>query len=244
MMKRSRRKTRRTQLERRNETQAAILSASIDLLAEHGYAGFSASRVAARAGVSRGAQEHYYPKKHDLIAAATRHAMREAVEHARSLARTATGSADPVAKFLTDSDHFFFQPVFRAMAEIMIAARSDRALARTVNPIVQDARDVLNGIWIDTLDAAGYPRENAQQFIELTHYLLRGLFFVTNWLPYRVDRREIIELWKRLAPTILELTGSHGRGRRSPARQRNKSPKSKDDDLTRSSPGKNMEHSL
>ena len=175
-MQRTRRKPRRTQLERRNETQAAILSASIDLLARHGYAGFSASRVAAHAGVSRGAQEHYFPKKNDLIAAATRHAMREAVEHARSLARTATESADPVAKFLTDSEHFFFRPVFRAMAEIMIAARSDRALARMVEPIVQDARDVLNGIWIDTLDAAGYPRDNAQQFIELTHYLLARSF--------------------------------------------------------------------
>ena len=70
-MKRGRRKLRRTQIERRSETQAAILSAAIDLLAEHGYAGFSASRVAARAGVSRGAQEHYFPKKNDLIAAAT-----------------------------------------------------------------------------------------------------------------------------------------------------------------------------
>ena len=53
------------------------------------------------------------------------------------------------------------------MIEIMIAARSDRALARTVHPIVQDARNVLNGIWIDTLDAAGYPRKGAQRFIEL-----------------------------------------------------------------------------
>jgi len=61
MMTRRRRKPRRTQLERRNETQAAILSAAVGLLAEHGYAGFSASRVAARAGVSRGAQEHYFP---------------------------------------------------------------------------------------------------------------------------------------------------------------------------------------
>src|SRR5258705_2551025 len=154
MMKRRRRKPKRTQLERRNETQAAILSASIDLLAENGYAGFSASRVARRAGVSRGAQEHYFPKKNDLIAAATQHAMREAVEHARSLARPATGAADPVAKFLTDSEHFFFRPVYRAMIEIMIAARSDRALARILNPVVLDARQTLNGIWIDTLGAA------------------------------------------------------------------------------------------
>jgi AcrR family transcriptional regulator len=205
MMKQRRRKSKRTQLERRNVTQAAILSASIDLLAENGYAGFSASRVARRAGVSRGAQEHYFPKKNDLIAAATQHAMREAVDHARSLARTATEAADPVAKFLTDSEHFFFRPVFRAMIEIMIAARSDRALARIVNPIVLDARQVLNGIWIETLGGVGYPRDNAQLFIELTHYLFRGVFLVTNWLPYQIDRAEIFEVWRHLAPAILKL---------------------------------------
>ena len=198
-----RRKSRRTQLERRNETQAAILSAAIDLLAELGYAGFSASRVAARAGVSRGAQEHYFPKKNDLIAAATRYAMREATEHAQLLARSASKSADPIASFLTDSEHFFFRPVYRAMIEIMIAARSDRALARIINPIVQDARHTLNSIWTERISAAGYPRDNAERFIELTHYLLRGVFLVATWLPYRIDRSDIVQVWRRLAPAIL-----------------------------------------
>lgn len=204
-MKRGRRKPRRTHAERRSETQAAILEASIQILIEHGYAGFSASRVAARAGVSRGAQEHYFPKKNDLIAAATRYTMQQAVEHAQSYAKTAKDSPDPIAKFLVDSEHFFFMPVYRAMIEIMIAARTDRPLARIVNPIVQDAREVLNGIWTDTLDRAGYPRRNAQQFIELTHYFLRGLFLASNWLPYKVDRKEAVAAWRELAPAALRL---------------------------------------
>ena len=241
-MKRRRRKPKRTQLERRNETQAAILSASIDLLAENGYAGFSASRVARRAGVSRGAQEHYFPKKNDLIAAATQHAMREAVEHARSLARPATGAADPVAKFLTDSEHFFFRPVFRAMIEIMIAARSDRALTRIVNPIVLDPSHDCIGHGIVSQGAVGYPRENAQLFIELTHYLFRGVFLVANWLPYQIDRAEIFEVWRRLAPAVLGL-GRESKGRR-PARLRRPRPKAKAFANTRSSAGKNQDKSL
>ncbi len=225
-MRRRRRARRRTQLERRNETQAAILRASVDLLTEHGYAGFSASRVAARAGVSRGAQEHYFPKKNDLIAAATRFAMQEAVNHAQLLARSATRSKHPIDKFLKDSAHFFFTPTYQAMIEIMIAARSNRAMARAVHPVVQEARGVLNGIWIDTLDAAGYPRRKAQQFIELTHYLLRGLFFVTNWLPYDVDRGAVIAAWRHLSPAVLERTGPRrtqvGRGRRMHVKRRSR----------------------
>jgi hypothetical protein len=131
------------------------------------------------------------------------------------------------------------------MIEIMIAARSDRALARIVNPIVLEARQVLNGIWIDTLDAAGYPRENAQRFIELTHYLLRGVFFVSNWLPYRIDRAEIIEIWRRLAPGILEL--DHPASRRRPRLRPSTRPKALDRKASlhpTSSVRKNLEGSL
>lgn len=218
------RKPRRTQIERRNHAQAAILSAALRILSGDGYAGFSASRVAARAGVSRGALEHYFPTKNELIAAATRHTMQLAIAHARSLARTATASPDPIAKFLSDSEHFFFRPVFRAMIEIMIAARSDRSLARIINPIVQDARRVLNGIWTDTLDAAGYPRENAQRFIELTHYLMRGLFLVGNWLPYQIDRAEVVDTWRQIAPRILQLDRPGGRRCARRARPRSRRP--------------------
>ncbi len=196
-------RARRTQAERRRETQAAIMAASVALLIEVGYAGFSASAVAARAGVSRGAQEHYFPRKVDLIAAATRHTMREAIAHAEALARRAAGSADPVEKFLADSEHFFFSPVYRAMVEIMIAARSDPALARVCNPIVLAARKTLNTIWTQALHDAGYPPRQARQFVELTHYLLRGIFLVGTWLPYRIDRAEALAAWRTLAPAAL-----------------------------------------
>jgi AcrR family transcriptional regulator len=213
-------KTRRSQADRRQATQAAIMAAALQILIEDGYAGFSASRVAIRAGVSHGAQEHYFPTRNDLFAAATRYTMEKAVSHARRLAQTAAHSADPIAKFLSDSEHFFFTPVFRAMIEIMIAARSDRALAKVVNPIVQDARHVLNGIWTDTLGAAGYRREDAQRFVELTHYLLRGMFVVATWLPYEIDRAEVIRLWRRLAPAALGIGASGAGSRRKPASAR------------------------
>jgi AcrR family transcriptional regulator len=169
MAGRSKQVARRTQEQRRLQTQAAILAAAIELLTEIGYARFSASGVAARAGVSRGALEHYYPRKTDLCAAATEHVMRAAVEHARSLAEPSLHAADPIAKFLADSEHFFFSPVYRAMVEIMVAASSEPTLAAVCDPIVQDARITLNKIWTDTLGGAGYSRQSAEQFVELTH---------------------------------------------------------------------------
>ena len=179
------------------------MSAAVALLIEVGYAGFSASAVAARAGVSRGAQEHYFPTKLDLIAAATRHTMAEAIAHAKTLANRAARSHDPIEKFLADSEHFFLSPVYRAMIEIMIAARSDQALARVCNPIVLDARRTLNGIWARTLRDAGFSPRRAREFIELTHYLMRGIFLVSTWLPYRIDRGRSIKAWRALAAAAL-----------------------------------------
>jgi AcrR family transcriptional regulator len=206
---------RRTQEERRRSTQAAVLSAALDLLIDDGYAHFSAARVAARAGVSRGAIERYFPTKNDLLAAATRHAMDAAVAHAARLAERAERiGKQTVERFLLDSEHFFFGPLYRAMLELAIAAASDAALAKLHRPIVARARRQLNRIWLETLTAAGFDARSAERFIVLTHYLLRGLFVVETWLPYETKRSAVIAQWSALAPAML---GS--RQRPAPAKQ-------------------------
>jgi AcrR family transcriptional regulator len=194
---------RRTQEERRQATQAAVLAAALDVLIKDGYANFSASRVAAHAGVSRGALERYFPTKNELLVAATQHAMDAAVAHAQRLA-SGTG-ARTVERFLRDSEHFFFGPLYRAMLELSIAATSDKALAKPHRPIVRRARRSLNRIWLERLMAAGFPRHSAERFILLTHYLLRGLFVVDTWLPYETNRRAVIREWSALVPAVLGL---------------------------------------
>jgi AcrR family transcriptional regulator len=192
---------RRTQEERRQATQAAVLAAALEVLIADGYAKFSASRVAARAGVSRGALERYFPTKNDLLVAATQHAMDAAVAHAQRLA--ARNGKPTVERFLIDSQHFFFGPLYRAMLELAIAAASDRALAKPHRPIVARARKSLNQIWLETLTAAGFPRRSAERFILLSHYLLRGLFVVETWLPYETNRSAVIKAWSELVPAVL-----------------------------------------
>jgi AcrR family transcriptional regulator len=194
---------RKTQEQRRQATQAAVLAAALAVLIDEGYANFSASAVAARAGVSRGALERYFPTKTDLLVAVTQHAMDTAVTHAERLA--ARGGKRTIEQFLRDSEHFFFSPVYRAMMELAIAAASDKVLARPYRPIVARARRRLNRVWRDSLEAAGFSRASADRFIVLTHYLLRGVFMVDTWLPYNPNRRAVIKTWSALAPAILGL---------------------------------------
>ncbi len=195
--------SRRTQAERRQETQAAILNAALLTLVADGYAGFSAIGVAARAGVSRGAQEHYYPKKIDLIAAATEHALDRAIAHARTTSSTIGSPETAVEEFLAESEAFFFTPAFMALMEIVIVARSDKALGEIVYPVLESSRRALDRIWLEALVSAGYGAPDAEQFIELSQYLLRGLFFVSTWLPYKVRRTETLGAWRKIASSIL-----------------------------------------
>ena len=58
-------------------------------------------------------------------------------------------------------------------------------------------------MWTDTLRRGGYPRESAALFVELTHHLLRGIYFAETWLPFEVNREEALETWRKIAPIAL-----------------------------------------
>lgn len=195
--------TRRPQAERRRATQDAILRAAIDVLVEQGYARFSTIVVAKRAGVSRGARENYYRTKYDLIAAAWRAALVRAIAQASELARQA-GSDDPLERFLQDSQSFFLGRDYMALLELSVAARTDRTLMRIFHRLYREHRKTHDEIWIDTLVQAGYRRPQVESFVEMTHYLLRGMALTAVWQPQRSAYAPGLEEWRRLAALALK----------------------------------------
>jgi AcrR family transcriptional regulator len=218
---------RKTQEQRRRETREAVLNAAAQVLTEAGYSRFSAARVAAQAGVSRGALERYFPTRNDLLVAVTEHVMERAMSDARLLAARGPSQEDPINRFLLDSEHFFFSPIYRGMIELAIAAKSDDDLAERYDPIVARTRKELNATWLEALADAGFPRKNAELFVELTHHFLRGVFLVSTWLPYKPNRRALIDAWSKVAPEILRIADTPApapspRRRRAAVPRRNK----------------------
>ena len=61
------------QEERSAETRRRLLDATVACLFERGYAGTTTTEIATRAGVSRGAQLHHFPKKDELVVGALEH---------------------------------------------------------------------------------------------------------------------------------------------------------------------------
>ena len=120
--------TRRTQEERRAQTRARLLQATADCLAELGWAGTTTTEVARRAGVSRGAQQHHYRTKTELVAAAIDHLLkRQRAEYELVFAqlpadqRNVDGAIGLLWKI-------YQGPLFAAVLELVMAARTDSGL--------------------------------------------------------------------------------------------------------------------
>jgi AcrR family transcriptional regulator len=118
----------RTQEERRVETQGRLLDATMECLAELGWAGTSTTEVARRAGVSRGAQQHHYPTKMLLVAAALEHllerqrlAYEQAFNDLPDSERNVEGALDLL--WVT-----FREAPSLALMELAMAARTDPTL--------------------------------------------------------------------------------------------------------------------
>jgi AcrR family transcriptional regulator len=198
-----RKKPRRTQEQRRRETQDSILAATLEILANEGHTHFTTTRVASKAGVSRGAQENYYPTKAKLIAAATEHAMKRAAEEAAASARALDPRGDPVQSFLADAGKFFLSRTYVAMEELALAGRDDPALSKIHRGAFMKFRKVHDEIWISALTKAGYQRDKAKSFVELTIYFLRGLALTALILPERRTPGDLLERWRAAAPSLL-----------------------------------------
>jgi AcrR family transcriptional regulator len=107
-----------------------LLDATIDCLVEYGYAGTTTTRVADRAGVTRGAQVHHFPTKADLVTSAIRHLAAKRTEVAMAELDRLKESADPVGDALQLLWEMHQGPVFSATVELWVASRTDPDLRR------------------------------------------------------------------------------------------------------------------
>ena len=83
---------RRTQVERRAATRAALLDAGRDLFAAKGFAGAGREEIVERAGVTRGAMYHHFASKEDLFRAVYERCEEEVLDQVMA---AAAGAGDP-----------------------------------------------------------------------------------------------------------------------------------------------------
>jgi AcrR family transcriptional regulator len=121
-------RTPRTQEERSTAMRQRLLDATIECLVEYGYAGTTVTKIADRAGVTRGAQVHHYPTKADLVTAAIEHLATKLAEETFDDLSRLESSDDLIGDALDMIWEVHQGPVFAASVEFWVAARTDPAL--------------------------------------------------------------------------------------------------------------------
>jgi AcrR family transcriptional regulator len=159
---------RRTQEERSAATREALLEATISCLVEHGYAGTTTTRVAERAGLSRGAQMHHFQRKAPLVVAALLHLARrrrdELIERAE---RELPDVEDLGAAALDIVWATFSGPLYTAALELWMAARTDDELREALLPVERD-------IGAGARRLAARSRRRAERTMDVAANAMRG----------------------------------------------------------------------
>jgi AcrR family transcriptional regulator len=119
---------RRTQAERRASTRARLLEATVECLAERGYAGTTTIEVARRAGLSRGAQLHHFGTKTDLVTSAMEHLHLVLLDEFRRAMASFPPGVDALDASIDVIWGLYSSPWTVAWMELSLAARNDEDL--------------------------------------------------------------------------------------------------------------------
>jgi AcrR family transcriptional regulator len=194
--------TRTPQQERSRATQARLLEATVECLVEHGWSGTTTTVVAARAGVSRGAQLHHYPTKAALVMAAVEHlAERRAAEIRAEADALPTGPRrlDRVIDMLAAA---FTGPLFAAALELWVAARTDPELRAALVPLEARVGREMHRLTVELL-GADERNPGVREAVQATLDLLRGLGVANLLSDDSARRTALLDNWKRqLATTV------------------------------------------
>jgi AcrR family transcriptional regulator len=136
---------RRTQAERRAATSRALLDATVSSLFELGHARSSTPEICQRAGVSQGALFKHYPTKQALLAATAKHLFDTLLARYLEAFAQIPDGADRVAEAARLLWRMFESRELAAAFELMICARTDRALAQGLAPVVARHAEKLRG---------------------------------------------------------------------------------------------------
>lgn len=128
----------RTQQQRREETVARLLDASIDTIVEVGYARASAAVIAKRAQVSDGALFRHFPTMGDFMAATAREVMRRQLGLFTKQVAEIPASQPALEAALTIMRDVTGNATNTVMYELLIAARTDEKLKATLQEVLTE----------------------------------------------------------------------------------------------------------
>jgi len=193
---------REPQQDRSRATRKRLLEAAIECLASLGWAGSTVAVVAERAGVSRGAAQHHFPTREDLVTAAVEYVAEERTaalrEHVADLP-TGPGRTQAVVDLI---DRMYTGPLFRAALQLWVAASSDEQLRERVVPLEAHVGREVHNVALELLGVDEIV-SGVREIVQVTLDMARGLGLANLLTDDSKRRGRILRQWGRLLDTTL-----------------------------------------
>ncbi|WP_199433083.1 TetR/AcrR family transcriptional regulator [Qaidamihabitans albus] len=193
---------RQPQQERSRTTRRRLVDAAVECLGERGWNGTTVAVIAERAGVSRGAAQHHFPTREDLVAAAVEFVGEEQIVELRKRAAAlpeGPSRAGPVADMLLD---LYTGRMFRAALHLWVAASTDEKLRAALVPLEARVGREAHRVAVELL-GADESRPGVRETVQATLDLARGLGLANLLTDDTKRRRQIARQWaKILEPTV------------------------------------------
>ncbi|RJL32479.1 TetR/AcrR family transcriptional regulator [Bailinhaonella thermotolerans] len=184
--------------ERSRATRRRLLDAAVECLASRGWAGTTVAVVAERAGVSRGAAQHHFRTREDLVTAAVEYGAEERMAHLRSRPRDAL-DARAVVDLLAD---LYTSPLFKAALHLWVAASADPALRDRVAPLEARVGREAHRLTLELL-GADESRPGVREAVQATLDLMRGLGLADLLTDDSPRRRPLLAQWAAMLDAAL-----------------------------------------
>ena len=192
------------QEQKSERARRTICEATVECLAELGYSETSINRVVEKAGVSKGALQHHFPSKEDLMASTASYLLARPVEFSN---RDTTLSIR--ARLRTFWERMTNTRAYLALLEILIAARTDGVLqARIADGLKTSIREIDERFLPSLGELEDKEQDDVLLLMTANRCLMRGLLVENQYGISEARQREVLERWfDMLAPELEAKTG-------------------------------------
>ncbi|MFC4605024.1 TetR/AcrR family transcriptional regulator [Rhodococcus kronopolitis] len=180
--------------DRSRATRQHLLESTIDCLATQGWGATTVSVVAERAGVSRGAAQHHFPMREDLITAALEFMFDSRMAAIREEAVGLPVGAGRTEAVVGRMVEYFTGPLFKAALQVWAAAAADEALRQRVVPLEAKFGRVVHAVTVELLGADDADPA-AHRLVQATLDLARGLGLADVLSDDSARRAQIVGQW-------------------------------------------------
>lgn len=186
--------TREPRQDRGWATRARLLESAVSCVAELGWSGATVAIIAARAGVSRGATQHYFRTREDLLTAALAHMADVRVAEIRREAALLPAGEQHTSDVVGLLVRLYTGPLFRAALQIWAAAATSDVLRELVLPLEARLGREAHKTAIELLQAdESVP--GVHEAVQATLDLARGLGLADTLADDSRRRDRIVAQW-------------------------------------------------